>query len=94
MNFLAKLFGWKSSKDLTPMLALIDKIIDEETAHLDAALVAARLRVAKYDGIPRLTHTQEILRAQAVAQVECYNKVVSPTFRADLAQKIVAEILG
>lgn len=99
MNWLKKIIrnhiaGSKANRlERASMTSVVESVIAKETEHLEASMIVARLRAAKYDGLGRLTHTQEILRAQAVAQAETYAKFVSQAFREELAKRIVEEIL-
>lgn len=81
------------AKSQETVLLRVKRALEETFAHLEAEEVAAKLRVAKYDGMGRLTHTQELLRGQAEATAKAYAKVTTPAFREGLAKSIIEEIL-
>lgn len=94
MSWLAKIFGVKVRKVCPDNLnRLIFASLDDSMKYLEEAAKGAAARAARYDGMGRLTHTQEILRAQAVVQAECYGKVSSAAFKLHLAGEVAKAIV-
>lgn len=91
MNWFNRLWFVRASNETLESRIRIG--IDKVFGELEIAMIAANVRVHRFDSLGRLTHTQEILRAQALEMAKTYRKVLQLEFKAKVVKAVVTEVL-